>query len=62
MKLDWKKTFLIGFGFLGTMVIWQLYNAFVPIFFRPAILVLPVRGMSLGFRLECHHHRSHYGN
>ncbi len=34
MKLDWKKTFMIGFGFLGTMVIWQLYNAFVPIFLQ----------------------------
>jgi maltose/moltooligosaccharide transporter len=34
MKLDWKKTFLIGFGFLGTMVIWQIYNAFVPIFLQ----------------------------
>jgi len=34
MKLDWKKTFLIGFGFMGTMVIWQVYNAFVPIFLQ----------------------------
>lgn len=34
MKLDWKKTFLIGFGFLGIMVIWQIYNAFVPIFLQ----------------------------
>ena len=34
MKLDWKKTFLIGFGFLGIMVVWQLYNAFVPIFLQ----------------------------
>ncbi len=34
MKLDWKKTFMIGFGFLGTMVIWQIYNAFVPIFLQ----------------------------
>jgi Na+/melibiose symporter-like transporter len=34
MKLDWKKTFLIGFGFLGIMAIWQGYNAFVPIFLQ----------------------------
>jgi len=34
MKLDWKKTFMIGFGFMGTMVIWQIYNAFVPIFLQ----------------------------
>ncbi len=34
MKLDWKKTFLIGFGFLGISVVWQIYNAFVPIFLQ----------------------------
>ena len=34
MKLDWKKTFLVGFGFLGIMVIWQIYNAFVPLFLQ----------------------------
>jgi maltose/moltooligosaccharide transporter len=34
MKVDWKKTFLIGFGFLGISAIWQIYNAFVPIFLQ----------------------------
>jgi len=34
MKMEWKKTFLIGFGFLGIMVIWQLYNSFVPLFLQ----------------------------
>ncbi len=34
MKLDWKKTFLIGFGFLGISAVWQIYNAFVPIFLQ----------------------------
>jgi len=34
MKLDWKKTFLIGFGFLGVSALWQIYNAFVPIFLQ----------------------------
>lgn len=34
MKLDWKKTFFIGFGFFGISVIWQLYNSFVPIFLQ----------------------------
>ncbi len=34
MKLDMKKTFLIGFGFLGISALWQLYNAFVPIFLQ----------------------------
>jgi len=34
MKLDWKKTFLIGFGFLGISALWQIYNSFVPIFLQ----------------------------
>ncbi len=34
MKLDWKLTFLIGFGFLGISVMWQVYNLFVPIFLQ----------------------------
>jgi maltose/moltooligosaccharide transporter len=31
MKLDYQKTFLIGFGFFGTSVMWALYNTYVPI-------------------------------
>lgn len=34
MKLDWGKTFLIGFGFLGISLIWQIYNLFVPLFLQ----------------------------
>ena len=34
MKLDYKKTFLIGFGFFGTSVMWTLYNAYVPIYLQ----------------------------
>lgn len=34
MKLDWKKTFLIGFGFFGISIMWQLYDSFVPIFLQ----------------------------
>ncbi len=33
-KLDYKKTFLIGFGFFGTCVMWTLYNAYVPIYLQ----------------------------
>jgi MFS family permease len=32
MRLDYGKTFLLGFGFFGVSVIWGTYNAFVPIF------------------------------
>ncbi|MDL2237570.1 MFS transporter [Christensenellaceae bacterium OttesenSCG-928-K19] len=31
MKLDYKKTFLIGFGFLATSIAWAVYNNYVPI-------------------------------
>lgn len=52
MKLDWKKTFMIGFGFLGTMVIWQLYNAFVPIFLQTGHPGFASSGDVLGFGLN----------
>ncbi len=32
MRLDYGKTFLLGFGFFGVSVIWTVYNAFVPLF------------------------------
>ncbi len=33
-RLDYKKTFLLGFGFLGVSVMWMLYNSYVPIFLQ----------------------------
>lgn len=32
--LDYKQTFLIGFGFFGVSVMWKLYNDYVPIFLQ----------------------------
>lgn len=34
MKLDYRRTFLLGFGFLGVSVMWLLYNSYVPIFLQ----------------------------
>lgn len=31
-RLNYGKTFLLGFGFFGVSVIWTVYNAFVPLF------------------------------
>jgi MFS family permease len=31
MKLDYKKTFLIGFGFFATSIAWSIYNSYVPL-------------------------------
>ncbi|MEE4193585.1 MAG: MFS transporter [Anaerolineae bacterium] len=30
-KMNYLKTFLLGFGFFGVSVIWSVYNAFVPL-------------------------------
>jgi maltose/moltooligosaccharide transporter len=32
--LDYKKAFLIGFGFFGISVLWTMYNAYVPIYLQ----------------------------
>jgi maltose/moltooligosaccharide transporter len=37
MKLNYPKTFLLGFGFFGVSVLWAVYNAFVPIFFSQRV-------------------------
>jgi Na+/melibiose symporter-like transporter len=31
-KMNYGKTFLLGFGFFGVMIIWAVYNSFVPLF------------------------------
>jgi MFS family permease len=33
-RLDYRKTFLIGFGFFSTSVMWAIYNTYVPIFLQ----------------------------
>ena len=32
MKLDFKRTFIIGLAFLTVSIVWSVYNAFVPVF------------------------------
>lgn len=34
MKLDVKKTFLLGLGFFAVSLVWPLYNIYVPIYLR----------------------------
>jgi len=34
MRLDYKKTFLIGLGFFTVSIVWGLYNVAVPIFLK----------------------------
>jgi maltose/moltooligosaccharide transporter len=42
MKLNYGKTFLLGFGFFGVSVIWGVYNAFVPLFLANKFNLAPV--------------------
>lgn len=42
MKLNYGKTFLLGFGFFGVSVIWGVYNAFVPLFLANKFGLPPV--------------------
>lgn len=34
LKLNYKKTFILGFGFFTVSLVWPLYNIYVPIFLR----------------------------
>jgi MFS family permease len=45
VKLDYKKTFLLGFGFFGIALIWSVYNSYVPIFLREYSLPLWLVGL-----------------
>jgi len=42
MRLNYGKTFLLGFGFFGVSVIWGVYNAFVPIFLAEKFGLSPI--------------------
>jgi MFS family permease len=42
MKLNYGKTFLLGFGFFGVSIIWGVYNAFVPLFLANKFSLSPV--------------------
>ena len=33
-QLNYKGTLVLGFGFFGILVIWSIYNSFVPVFLR----------------------------
>ena len=41
-RLNYRKTFLLGFGFFGLSVVWGVYNAFVPIFLAEKFHLSPI--------------------
>jgi MFS family permease len=49
MKLDYRKTFLLGFGFLGVSVVWTFYNSFVPILLKGFIASNALIGLIMTF-------------
>ncbi len=49
MKLDYKRTLLLGFGFLGISLIWSVYNSYMPIFLREYSLPLSLVGLIMTF-------------
>ncbi len=45
--LNYKQTFLIGFGFMGCMLLWSVYNSYVPVIFRAKLTELTDGGAKL---------------
>jgi maltose/moltooligosaccharide transporter len=33
-KFPWRKTFLLGFGFLGISILWPIFNQYIPLFLQ----------------------------
>jgi maltose/moltooligosaccharide transporter len=52
MQLNYRQTFLLGFGFLGVSVIWTLYNAYVPIFLQSGNPEFAGTAKTFGFGLS----------
>jgi len=49
MRLDYKRTFLLGFGFFGVSIIWSVYNSFVPVFLQDYALPYWLIGFIMTF-------------
>ena len=39
-KINYKRTFLIGFGFLSCMLLWSVYNSYIPVILRGKLSAL----------------------
>lgn len=45
--LNYKQTFTIGFGFLACMLMWSVYNSYVPVIFRAKLTEITNGGTAL---------------
>lgn len=52
-KLNYKRTFLIGLGFMGCMLLWSVYNSYVPVILRGKFTMMFNEG-GLGAFLDSH--------
>jgi len=49
VKLDYRKTFVLGLGFLGITLSWSVYNSYVPIFLAELLKDNVYRTTLVGF-------------
>jgi len=49
MKLNYKKTFLIGLAFFSASMVWPIYNTYVPIFLEKYISSTFIIGIIMTF-------------
>lgn len=52
--LNYKRTFLIGFGFLGCMLLWSVYNSYVPVILRGKLTEVFTNGSAFANFINSH--------
>ena len=53
-KLNYKRTFLIGTGFASCMLLWNVYNSYVPVILRAKLTELMGEGTSIASYIADH--------
>ncbi len=53
-KLNYGRTFLIGTGFMGCMLLWSVYNSYVPVILRSKLTMLLGEGSAAAAYMESH--------
>jgi len=48
MRLNWGKTFALGFGFLAISAVWPLYDSFMPLFLKQYVTSSAIIGGIMG--------------
>lgn len=53
-KLNYGRTALIGFGFMGCMLLWSVYNSYVPVILRGKLSIIFAEGSSAANFIDSH--------